>query len=385
MAIALAVAMGVAACGVDVPPAITAPPPPADAVTWPEITFGASVVARPAGAWTNERVVAVAASEAGFAAVGLAEGQGIERGQAWLSTDGLAWERSDAPDVFNGVSLIDIASGPGGFIALGTSVVDPRLAAQSRLTLFRSADGRRWERLPDVVGAPGGIADGVAGGPQGYVAVGFRDPEPGSIILVSDDGVAWRSVGAAAAGAAADAISAPVAVDGGGWRAVGGSTGGLTVLRSEDGATWTADIVEGAGTNGIALTRVIPGPYGLLAIGLTGPRCGAVYNSCPASSTAWWSADGTSWGRVADIEAAAPYGAIAADPRRGFLSLDREALASPDGWAWTSLGSWNDDRIDVLDVAIRDDLVVGVGASFDVNGAMRAAFLVGGTDIEIPE
>lgn len=355
-------------------------PPPSDLPPWPEITWGVSFFGQPPDGFTSERVAAVAASEAGFVAVGLAEAVGREQGQVYFSGDGSDWARVGVPAMLEGVSLLDVAAGPGGFVAIGDLAGDPFLANETRIVLFRSPDGRRWERVPDVPGMVAGLASGIGGGPTGYVAVGFTDPEPGAIILVSDDGVGWTVVDPSASGDAAQGISSPTA-SGDGWIAIGGPPETLTVLHSDDGARWTGHLVEDRDTNGIALTDLVVGPGGFLAIGLVGDDCGP-FSSCPAQSILWWSGDGVTWGRVTEPDPTVALGSLATDPVRGFVSIrGPETWASPDGWAWITLGDLGD--FGALDAVVRGDLIVAAGDRTEADGSSRAAFAVGGPDVEV--
>lgn len=358
---------------------MTAPPPP-DLPAWPEITWGVSFFGQPPDGFTSERVAALAASDVGFVAIGLAEATGRDLGQIWFSSDGIEWDRVGVPATLEGVSLLDVAAGPGGFVAIGDVAGDPFLANETGIVLFRSPDGRRWERVPVVPGMVAGLASGIGGGPSGYVAAGFTDPEPGPIILVSDDGVAWTAVAPADSGDAALGITSPTP-SGDGWIAVGGPAETLSVLHSDDGVRWTGSVVEDRDTNGIALTDLVVGPGGFLAIGIVGDDCGP-FSSCPAESMLWWSADGLTWGRVTEPDPTVALGAVASDPVRGFVSIrGPETWASPDGWAWTTLGDLG--GFGAVDAVVRGDLIVAVGDRTEADGSTRAAFAVGGPDIEV--
>lgn len=378
----LAAAVGVGGCADATPPAITAPPAPADAVAWPEVTWGGTVIDRPPEGFTSERLIAVTGSELGFVAVGVAEAVGLERGQAWFSADGIEWERTGPENVLDGVSLIDVAAGPGGFFALGDDIAAGRPADRPGPVLLRSPDGRTWERLPGVPGVPPGYASAIGGGPKGYVAVGYTDPDPGAILMVSADGVAWRLIDPATAGDISDGIGAPIAVDGG-WLAVGSPGGALVVLRSMDGSTWEATAVEGPDTNGTHLSRVLEGPHGLMATGGASDGCGP-FASCPGQAVGWWSQDGVAWGRIVGMDPAIAEGALTVHPERGFVAVTgREAWSSPDGWSWTSLGEIADGQSAAVDVAVWGDRIVVVGDLYEPDGSTRALFWVGGPDIEV--
>lgn len=372
----------VGGCGDAAPPAITAPPAPVGALPWPDVTWAGTFVDRPPDGFTSERMIAVTASERGFVAVGLAEADGRQRGQAWFSAGGIEWERIGRQELFDDVAFIDVAAGPGGFVALADLVGDARPPNLPRPVLLRSPDGRQWERLPDVPGVPVGFASGIGGGPLGYVAVGFTDPEPGPVLLVSADGLGWRLIDPATAGDIVDGIGAPVAVEGG-WLAVGSPRGALAVLRSDDGTSWAATPVEGSGTNGTHLSRVLEGPDGLIATGGASDGCGP-FSSCPGQTVAWWSQDGVAWGRIPGMDPAIALSAMTVHPERGLVAVTGSAAwSSPDGWTWTPLGEISDGEGGAVDVAVRGDRIVAVGDLYRPDGSTRALFWVGGPDIEV--
>jgi hypothetical protein len=383
IALALVIAAAVlSGCGAPPPPTVTQPPEPVDAVAWPDVVWAGTFAGRPPDGFTTERMIAVAASNLGFVAVGVAEALGRQRGQAWFSADGTQWERIGPDALFDNVAFIDVAAGPGGFVALADLVGDARPPNRPRLVLLRSPDGRRWERIPDVSGVPQGYAGAIGGGPSGYVAVGYRDPEPGPILLVSADGLDWRLVDPATAGDVSGGVYAPIAVDDG-WLAVGSPGGALSMLRSDDGATWAATTVEGSDTNGINLSRVLRGPHGLIATGLAGDGCGP-FSSCPGWAVAWWSADGAAWGRIVGLDSGIAQGALTVHPERGFVAVTGSSgWSSPDGWTWSPLGDISDGGSGAVDVAVRGDRLVAVGDLYEPDGSTRALFHIGGPDIEV--
>jgi hypothetical protein len=327
--------------------------------------------------------VAVAVSDAGFVAVGSADGFATVFGQIWTSTDGIEWTRVEPADRFEGIGFLDVAAGPGGFVIVGDQMAEPGRGEEPRIVLFRSADGRTWERVPDVVGAAGGFATSIGGGPDGYIATGFRDPEPGPIVLVSPDGVAWRAVASDELGDASGGLSAPVAIEGG-WIAAGGDPAhGLAALASADGITWSATRIEAPGTNGTHVDEILAGPNGRLAIGGGSDGCSAI-SSCPGFGLAWWSEDGASWGRIADLDQRIPVGALSADAR-GFVSFSGGgAQWSPDGWRWAPLGD-SGEGAGAADLVTRGDRLVAVGDIAADGGDTRAFFHVGGPDIEVSD
>ena len=218
-------------------------------------------------------------------------------GQPWISTDGVSWEAVEART--SGLDLgrftaatsgpeigVDgVASGPGGFVAFGWAGGGGRPGSLAP-ALWRSDDGRSWERLPALAGfqtegsmLPGPWLHGMTGSEDGYLLGGtiYGKPAPRAAIWSSPDGLTWTlaegdevfDVGAyidtmetpAAGGISAIAIAPPRAE--GAWHAVAvGSTcpqgkpgagpkGGLSktydwttgqcraqAWRSADGLTW---------------------------------------------------------------------------------------------------------------------------------------------------
>jgi hypothetical protein len=376
--LALLVSLGVivAACAPAPPPAITAPPEPADAEAWPAMTWSSEVVEQPPDGKRDESVTGVAADERTIVAVGYASGPGEDLGQAWWSDLDGPMTRADGP--FVGATLLDVAAGPGGFVALGTRLGEPQTGGTTRLTLFASADGRTWRQVLDGAAAPEGFANGIAGSADGYLVTGYSDPEPGSIVLTSADGATWTKVDATIDGATG-AIGMPTA-DADGWIAPGGPRFGssaVSIVRSPDGVAWTSTPLEPDDTNGQYVDRVLPGGGGYLARGLVGDECGP-FASCAGESVTWWSADGVTWGRQAGVDRSIALSAWATHPDRGFVAATGTlAQASADGWRWTAIGTGRPDDVGVDDLVVIGDRIVGGGTSSRDDGTMRASFLIG--------
>jgi hypothetical protein len=284
--------------------------------------------------------------------------------------------RAEGP--FGGATLLDVAAGPGGFVALGTRAGEPQTGGATRLALFASPDGRTWRVVLDGAGAPEGFAIGIAGSADGYLATGFTDPEPGSIVLTSADGATWTRVDATIDGTAG-AIGMPAA-DGVGWIAPGGprfGSGAVSIVRSDDGVAWTSTPLEPSDTNGQYVDRVLPGGGGYLARGVVGDDCGP-FSSCAGQSVTWWSQDGVTWGRQAGLDPTIAVAAWTTHSERGFVAANGvEALASADGWRWTPIGTGQPDDVGVDDLVVVGDRIVGGGTSSRADGTMRASFLTG--------
>lgn len=146
------------------------------------------------------RALALAVGDDGLlVAVGSVEnGSGVEVAAVWTSTDGRAWEAVDpetptfGSDTGLAVSMVDVASGPRGFVAVGNEgAVD--------VAAWRSADGHSWARVE--AGADlddtSEVLTAVAAHGSGWLAAGSADPgfAQGPVMLWSSpDGSKWSQV-----------------------------------------------------------------------------------------------------------------------------------------------------------------------------------------------
>ena len=136
-------------------------------------------------------------------------------GQPWVSTDGSTWEAVEAhasgldlgrfTAALSGpeIGIEGVAHGPGGFVAFGWARSDPdSRAGTGKLgvtpALWRSDDGRAWERLPspdsflaEGPGPSGAWPKTIVGTADGYLLGGtlYASPAPRGAIWSSPDGV----------------------------------------------------------------------------------------------------------------------------------------------------------------------------------------------------
>ena len=178
--------------------------------------------------------------------------------------------------------------------------------------VWTSADGAAWTRGRGVaagagrVGGPGQprhrLTD-VAGGPQGWVAVGQADaPRGGSapVVAVSQDGLTWRRAGLPGGRTASGVVSGR-----GGYVVVGMAGGSAAAWRSTDLRSWKRGGNAGRGDlDGPTWMRDVAATSGgYVAVGgrrgtaPSGQRGGA--GRAPADLPAIWrSADGLTWAAV---------------------------------------------------------------------------------------
>lgn len=179
-------------------PAVVVDPTPSPPPAWQSATIP------PMFAGGLSTPVAVAAGPTELAAVGGRTFQDLEgpsggTGGAWRSTDGAAWEPATSiaelavgdmiPTSGPEAGLVDVAWGPGGFVAVGIALEPDGTVGGA----WHSADGLAWTRseLPEPsLARPTAVTwDGSS-----FVAVGAVE-EPGSpraAVWLSTNGRTWR-------------------------------------------------------------------------------------------------------------------------------------------------------------------------------------------------
>jgi hypothetical protein len=119
---------------------------------------------------------------------------GVEVAAVWTSQDARVWDRVPPDSAVFGsamggdVSMIDVASGPAGFVAVGNE-------AAAEIAVWQSPDGRSWSRIetanqPD---ATTGVLSAVTPLQSGWAAAGFGPGfgEGPVTIWTSPDGATW--------------------------------------------------------------------------------------------------------------------------------------------------------------------------------------------------
>jgi hypothetical protein len=359
----LLLALVLVACGPAPLPSLTPPPLPSDAVPWADLTWELAEMPPTPGEVEDERIVAAAADGERFVAVGYREANGVRDGAIWSSVDGSTWFSVDAADELAGVELLDVAAGPGGFVALGVAYVDPE-AARPQAVFLRSEDGTSWERLPAGAGAIDAYPTSVAGGADRIIAAGFA-ADGGPAVWAATDTRSIDRVPVSTPGV--EAIVDPRVVPGE-YLALGSSVKPPVLLRSTDAQAWTAVPIDPAPD--VVATELVLGRWGWLAIGLWAPGCSPMA-SCAGEPIAWWSGDGRAWGRLPRDGSPLASGSSIVVPAgdHGLLALDgANAWASADGWVWRQLPEPGDGTVGVADAVVRGDTVVAVGQETTEDG-----------------
>jgi hypothetical protein len=349
-------------------PSITPPPTPVDFVPWSDIVWRTVDLNTRPPAIDVDRVVAVTATPDGFVAVGSREIDGVRDGVALHSTDGEVWEVVD-DNVFVGVEPLDVSIAPGGVVALGVSSD----ADRPQTIVFHSTDGHVWERLAPP---PGGIETypEALGGDPTAVLVAADDADGHAVLWRSVDGRSFERLPLDAI--AREGVATPRVV-GGGYVALGSAGAPPILLRSTDGASWTSTAIDLAPD--VRGTRLEIGRWGWIVQGLLAPGCGPLA-SCAGQPLSWWSGDGAAWGRLPSDGSPLSNGGSMVVPAgdHGLLAVDgASAWTSPDGWAWRPLPEPGDGSVTVDDAVVRGDVIVAVGAEYgEEDGSTDGRILV---------
>jgi Tol biopolymer transport system component len=265
-------------------------------------------------------------------------------GQPWISTDGVAWEAVEARTsgldlgrfsaVTSGpeVGVEGLAYGPGGFVAFGWA---HGAGGGGFLTpaLWRSADGRSWERvsLPESFDAGGRLMapslTTIARSEDGYLLGGTINgkPAPRAAIWSSPDGLAWTLAEGDEVfdvGAYIDTMETPAT----------GGVSAIAVAPSDSAGPWHAIAV------GSACPKAKPG---------AGPKGESAriyeWTTGQCRAQAWRSADGLAWERLDLPKGYFRAGSVATDGETAVVGVggvrdSQEIISSANGIDWAANG-----------------------------------------------
>lgn len=281
----------------------------------------------------------VASGGPGLVAVGRTnrdDTQSVGTAAIWTSEDGLVWVRLENLDgVFEGLALRSVVTTDHGLVAVGATAIrdtDP----SGRTVVLLSEDGLAWTRIEDAALVRAEMPAVTSGGP-GLVGVGFDHIAPfDRAVWVSEDGTSWQAV--------VEPLDASTLarVPGGtlfltsatriGSTIVAGGDGG--VFTSSDGISWSFERLRAEGTAfdnvpGARIEDVAAGSGGVVAV---------------SNQAIWHSSNGLDWSRVfragndASITSVAGFdegfvavGSVESEFDRGVAA----AWTSPDGITWT--------------------------------------------------
>ena len=208
------------------------------------------------------------------------------------SSDGTTWRSSSGiTHDLAGVSAVQAASGPHGYVITGT-VAEPG-GAYSR-DVWWSPDLVTWTKARDVNDTGGSSRVlAVAAGPAGFVSAGSHDKLPA--VWTSSDGRTWTAVSTPLPTGATAGVIQQVAVNGSHAVALGQQTTahGVQPLaeRSDDGGKTWQPVPFTAPGPGVSFTALTASGGGFTAAAQFGSSGGTT------AAAVWTSANGTSWAR----------------------------------------------------------------------------------------
>ena len=183
-----------------------------DGATWQRVVLATADLARvSAVAWNGSSFVVVGQDRGDWNGTKAGFARAMMRAAAWTSPDGVVWtqvphaDALDAGDFIDtledpvGGGMNDVVSVPGGLIAVG-SICQAEPAA-CRPAAWLSSDGISWDRVEDLPESYGYLSAVTASGDgSGYLAVGTVSGAPGpdavrvtesGMVLTSPDGRTW--------------------------------------------------------------------------------------------------------------------------------------------------------------------------------------------------
>jgi len=309
---------------------------------WAQVTLPARMVATVDNDTQNQ----LFSWSKGFLAIH--EGLSTSQVTSWTSTDGYWWHEGlpfDVTGLDNAVWIEQLVEGPAGLLALGyvPGCLDDGTGCrpQPAVGIWRSTDGLTWQRL-DLAAFAGGSPFDMAAGPKGYLATGTTaDGDPAA--WLSSDGKAWHAVSLPATTFAATSFSGGYVLAGGSGitGAIGVPAGGSSapttpaIWWSADGVAWSREALAGARleTNAQASVLSVSGKLVAHVIGWD--------SLAPPSGDdlAWTSADGQTWKATTQPFPIAPavvmldgHQAVQVVPTQSGLLTE---AVSPDALSWS--------------------------------------------------
>jgi hypothetical protein len=244
----------------------------------------------------------------GYAKGGAPELWGSDDGNAWTALDSPDWRGvwGSAPNVGGATTLVDVAGGGSGAVAIGFDGGGCCLTPPGPPVITYSPDGLTWERL-DLTGVSSmddrSLLTDVIGHGGGYVIVGSaREPD--------------RS---------REAEPMPAEV------------GRPAAWTSTDGRSWVAADVEGSSVPLGRLTQVAAGAEGFFAIGI------AQAPEYQWQSSGWASADGHTWRLLGELGVDLPRMRVLASDGIHMTAFGTPTLYGLElaGWSSTDGVEWS--------------------------------------------
>lgn len=170
-----------------------------------------------------------------------------------------------------------------------------------------------------------------------------------------------------------------------GWRS--GEPSRAVIAGSVDGLVWRAVVPPATGRKGVKppiVVRAVQGRWGSIATGIEPQDCGFLIweGDCAGLPAAWWSDGLGDWGVLNDdsFVVTHPAARIVAAGDHGFVAVSGSgSWASIDGLTWLELSSLIEPGVEVLDVVVLGDRIIGVGGVLTGDGRSSDGWIgVGG-------
>jgi hypothetical protein len=262
--------------------------------TWTLISASPAVSRRPG----MESLLSVAHGPAGWIAVGTADSQGSQQPVVLTSADGAAWRAvSSTAFTVPGISVMGVAASQNGYVVVGRQMSNGRTFA----AMWWSGDLRNW-----TGGSNGGL-DGrlessavyaVGATATGFVAAGTHGGS--HTIWTSADGKNWSVYDVPMPAGVTAALLQQVAVNGSrvvtaGYLVDKGGDAPVVVVSADGGKTWRQIMLSAPGGVG-AVTTLTAAGNGFVAAGVAGP-------AGDQHAVTWSSPDGMTWSAAAPVSA----------------------------------------------------------------------------------
>jgi hypothetical protein len=283
-----------------------------------------------------------------------------QRSMIWRSTDGRHWERTLRTST--DLRLNAIAAGGPGFVAVG--------ANGTQAAVWTSRDGLRWREVVDDALDRGSMRQLVAT-KSGLVAFGSRLDTDSRMIWTSPDGVEWLAATNESGLRVARGVEAVAAWDGQALAFVGpgDAFGRVEVWATTGRADWE-QVATLPGDDRFTVYRATGGPRGWVALGATDSATPYI---------AWHSADGRNWEKAAtgpDVSASligvdagfiatGAVGSLGGETCGDQRDYHGHTWTSADGRTWQRMAVSNDfEWASVSELLVVGRNLVGIGGSY---------------------
>jgi hypothetical protein len=263
--------------------------------SWTLISASSPAVSQRPG---TDSLIGLAHGPAGWIAVGTADSQGSQQPVVLTSADGATWQAVNSTAfTAPGISVMGVTAGRSGYVVVGKQMSNGRTFA----AMWWSGDLRNW-----TGGSNGGL-DGrlkssavyaVGATATGFVAAGTHGGC--HTIWTSADGKTWSPYDVPKPPGATDALLQQVAVNGtrvvtAGYVVDKAGDAPVVVVSADGGRTWRQILLSAPGGVGAVSTLTAAG-NGFVAAGMAGPA-GAQH------AVTWSSPDGITWSAATPVSA----------------------------------------------------------------------------------